>query len=234
MTDSITADRMRPIARLAGVLYLIIIICGIASEVGIRSGLIVAGDAAATATNIRSATGLFRMSLVLDSIMLMADVAIAVLLYWLLASAGQLLSLTAAAFRLIQASLIGVSLLVYFGAFLLLTGSAVPNGFESGQVESLALLFLDMHGHGYDLGLVFFAVSNVLLGVLVIRSALFPDILGYGLIAAAAVYLAGSSVRFLAPAYLSVVEPAYIVPLVAELAFGLWLLIKGVREGVRA
>jgi hypothetical protein len=39
-------------ARVAGLLYLIIIVFGIFSEVFVRSSLIVAGDATATATNI--------------------------------------------------------------------------------------------------------------------------------------------------------------------------------------
>jgi FtsH-binding integral membrane protein len=54
--------------------------------------------------------------------------------------------------------------------------------------------------------------------------------LGYGLIAAALVYLAGSFVLFLAPEYASYIEPVYIVPLIAELSFCFWLLIKGVRN----
>jgi len=44
------------------------------------------------------------------------------------------------------------------------------------------------------------------------------------------VYLAGSFTRFLIPGYASFIEPAYIVPVVAELSFCLWLLVKGVRS----
>ena len=91
------------------------------------------------------------------------------------------------------------------------------------------MLFLDMHSHGYDLGLVFFGFSSLFLGYLVIKSEFFPKILGYGLIAAAVVYLTGSLTRFIFPGYVSIMTPIYIVPLIAELTFCLWLLIKGVR-----
>jgi fructose-specific phosphotransferase system IIC component len=87
-----------------------------------------------------------------------------------------------------------------------------------------------MHSHGYDLGLLFFGFSNLILGCLVIKSDYFPGILGYGLIAAALVYLTGSLTVFLFPDYISLIKPIYIVPLVAELSFCLWLLVKGVRD----
>lgn len=46
-------------------------------------------------------------------------------------------------------------------------------------------------------------------------------------------YLLGSLARFLLPGHLSVIEPLYLVPLVAELSFCLWLLVKGVRTSLR-
>jgi len=216
-------------ARVAGLLYLVIIVCGISSEVFIRANLIVPGDATATAGNIVASTALFRVGFAADSIMLLSDVAIAVLFYVLLKPVSRALALTAAAFRLTQAAVLGFNLLNYYTALLLLGGTGYVTAFEAGQVHALAMLFLDLHSHGYDLGLLFFGVSNVILGYLVIKSDYFPGILGYGLIAAAVVYLGGSFTRFLFPDYASLVEPAYIVPLVAELSFCLWLLFKGVR-----
>jgi hypothetical protein len=86
-----------------------------------------------------------------------------------------------------------------------------------------------MHGHGYDLGLLFFAVSNLVLGYLIVKSRFSPAVLGYGLVAAAIVYMTGSLIRFLLPAVAPVFEPIYVVPLVAEMSFALWLLASRVR-----
>lgn len=216
-------------ARTAGLLYLIIIVFGIFSEAFIRSSLIVTGDAAATAANILASQSLFRIGFAADSIMLLCDVAIAVLFYVLLKQVSNTLALSAAAFRLTQAAVLGFNLLNYYSALLLLNGIGYSTAFDSNQISELAMLFLDMHSHGYDLGLLFFALSNFILGYLVVKSDYFPKLLGYGLIAAAVVYLVGSFTRFLFPDYISLVQPVYIIPLIAELSFCLWLLVKGMK-----
>jgi hypothetical protein len=216
-------------ARTAGFLYLLIIVCGIFSEVFVRSSLIVVGDAAATAANILDSSSLFRVGFVSDAVMVMSDVAIAVLFYVLLKPVSKTLALMAAVFRLTQAAVLGLNLLNYFTALLLLSGAGYAAAFDTRQVQELAMLFLSLHSHGYDLGLLFFALSNLILGYLVAKSDYFPGILGYGLMAAALVYLLGTLTRFVVPDYLSLIEPLYIVPLIAELSFCLWLLLKGVR-----
>jgi hypothetical protein len=216
-------------ARTAGLLYLIIIVCGIFSEAFVRASLVVTGDAAATAHNILASHGLFRLGFVADAIMILSDVAIAVLFYVLLRPVSNTLALLAAAFRLTQAAILGFNLLNYYAALLLLSADTYTNAFDASQLQVLATLFLDMHSHGYDLGLLFFGLSSLILGYLVARSALTPELLGYGLMAAGAVYLAGSFTRFLFPDYVTLMAPAYLVPLIAELSFCLWLLVKGVK-----
>lgn len=221
------------LARVAGLLYLVIIVLGISSEAFIRSGLIVPGDAAATAANILTFQGLFRASFAADAVMLLCDVAIAVLFYVLLRPVGRTLALVAAAFRLTQAAVLGLNLLNQHAAVLVLGGAGYAGAFRPDQLNALALLFLDLHSHGYDLGLLFFGLSCLVLGRLVVRSVLFPGIFGYGLMAAGAVYLAGSFTRFLLPDLAPAVAPLYIVPLVAELSFALWLLFRGVKACAR-
>lgn len=230
MTDQGKALSPLMYARVAGVLYLIIIVFGISSEVFIRSSLIVHDDPATTATNIQMSSMLFRTGFAADTVMLLADVAIAVLFYVLLKPVGRTLALLAAVFRLAQAAILGANLLNYYAALMILSGAGYMAAFDATQLHALAMLMLEMHGHGYDLGLIFFGVSNLILGYLVIKSSHFPTVFGYGLQAAGAVYLAGSFTLFLLPAYITFVEPAYIVPLVAEVSFALWLLFKGVRK----
>jgi hypothetical protein len=161
--------------------------------------------------------------------MLLSDVAIAILFYVLLKHVHQTLAIIAAAFRLTQAAILGVNLLNYYAAYLLAHGKApAPD-----HAYALVSFFLDLHSYGYDLGLIFFGVSNLVLGYLVAKSKYFPAILGYGLQASAVVYLVGSYARFLSPDLMPIIEPMYLVPLVAELSFCLWLLVKGVRFEVQ-
>ncbi|MDZ8119502.1 DUF4386 domain-containing protein [Pontiella agarivorans] len=228
MQENANSIRLAPMARLAGLLYLVIIVCGIFAEAGVRMRLIEFGDPTLTAANIRASDMLFRAGFAADTIMLFCDVAIAILFYTLLKSTGKTLALTATAFRLVQAAILGAGLLHCLGALLLLDESGYGSLFAEQQSQALALLLLDLHGHGYDLGLLFFAVSNFILGYLLIKSRLFPAFLGYGLQAAAAVYLVGGYIRFLLPDFLPFVQVFYVIPLIAELSFGLWLFIRGV------
>jgi hypothetical protein len=98
----------------AGLLYLVIIVCGLFSELFVRSALIIWKDAETTAGNILASQGLFRVGLVADSVMLFADIAIAVILYLMFRPVNRPLSLTAAAFRLTEAAILGFNLLIYY------------------------------------------------------------------------------------------------------------------------
>ncbi len=219
----------QPYARAAGALYLVIIVFGLWSELYVRGSLIVAGDAEATATNILASEGLFRASFAADSVMALADVALAILLYRLLKPVNATLALTAAALRLIQTAVIAVSLLHQYAALLLLNGAGHAAAFEPTQLYALVALALDMHGHGYDLGLIFFGASCLVLGALVARSTYLPKALGWLVMAAGVVYLIGSYTLFLFPDHTATVAPLYVVPMVSEVALCLWLLVRGVN-----
>ncbi|MEZ4388928.1 MAG: DUF4386 domain-containing protein [Candidatus Krumholzibacteriia bacterium] len=215
------------LARLAGALYLVIIACGIFGEVAVRGSLIVRGDAGATVANILAAEGLFRLGFTGDLVVFLCDVAVTILLYVLLRPVDRTLALMSAGFQLVGTAIYGVNLLNYFAALLIADGglAALP----PPQQHALALLFLDIHKHGYDLGLVFFGVHCLLLGVLLYRAAYFPRLLGILLVLAGLGYLVGSGTLFLFPAAVGAVAPVYAAPLVGELALCFWLLIKGLR-----
>lgn len=210
------------LARIAGVLYLVIIVLGLWSEAGVRQALIVQGDAGATAANVAANAHLFRLSFAADAVMALADVGLAVLLFQLLSPVGLTLALAALAFRLVQAAVIGASLIHQHLAILFATA-------ENGD-SSLVAGFLNAHATGYDLGLVFFGIACLALGALIVRSGFLPKMLGYLLIAAGPVYLVGSFLRFLAPGLAEAFSPAYLVCVIAEAAFCLWLLFRGVDE----
>ena len=213
-------------AKLAGFLYLLIIVFGISSEMLIRSTLVDVGDGSATAENILNSIGLYRVGFFLDSLMLLCDVAIALLFYFLFRHVSQPLAVAAATFRLIQAAILSANLLNYYAVLLVLNGG-YAGAFNENQLSVLVSLFLDMHSHGYDLGLLFFGVSNGFLGYLIMRSGFMPRVLGIGLLAAAVVYLTGSYIRFLLPDLTSLFEVFYIIPLATELSVCLWLMVKG-------
>lgn len=219
----------RSLARVAGILYLTIILCGLFSEAVVRSSLIVPGDPAATAAGILGAEWLFRLGFAGDAIMILADVGLAVLLYVLLRPVSRTLALLAAATRLAQAAVLGMNLLNYYLAVLILDGGGVTGVFAVEQREALASLFLDAHAHGYDLGLLFFGLHCLVLGSLLVRSTFAPAILGRLIQVTGAVYLAGTLTRFLEPDHLAYVAPLYLIAVISELSLCIWLLTRAGR-----
>lgn len=133
-------------------------------------------------------------------------------------------------FRLTQASILGFNLLHYVAALLLINSDGYGTLITTDQINYLVLFFLELHSYGYDLGLIFFGVSNLFLSYLIVKSNFFPSIIGYGITAAAMVYLAGSYIRFIFPDYFPLFEPLYVIPFIAELSFSLWLLVKGIKS----
>lgn len=207
--------------RLAGLFYLVIIVAGLGAELGLRGPLIDLADSEGTATAILGAPGQFRLAIAADLVMALCDAGLAILLYLIFRSVAPVLALSAMVFRLIQTVLIAANLMAMQTAWLLISG-----GDGLADANALALVFLDLHGHGYDLGLVFFGINSLIMGVLVWRSGLFARGFGVGLAIAGSVYLVGSGLRFFAPELSSAFAPAYGLTIIAETAFCLRLLFQ--------
>jgi len=221
LTPSTSLTRM---ARWAGVLYLAIIVAGLGAELGVRARLIDLSDAGATAAAILSAPGLFRLGIAADLVMALCDAGLAILLYAIFRPVAPMLALSALVFRLLQTALIAANLVALQTAWMLLVADGID------QAPALALVFLDLHGHGYDLGLVFFGVNSLITGVLIWQSGYFGRIFGAGLAAAGLVYLTGSFLRFFAPGLTDAFAPVYAITILAEAAFCLRLLLDRRRR----
>ncbi len=228
MTDRTSDNSPQVYARICGVLYLYIIIAGIFAE-SVRSKLIVSADAAATARNIMANESLFRLAFSGELLHLACDVAVAVLLYVLLRPVNRNIALLAAFMRLASDVVLAVASLSHLAALRLLENTGYLSSFEPGQLQSLALLALKLHGSAYAISLVFFGFACLALGHLVFRAGYLPKALGVLLGIAGVCYLVDSFASFLAPALSSALFPAIFLPvLVAELGLALWLVVKGV------
>lgn len=217
-------------ARIAGVLYLIITIAAVFAHFYVPGELIVAGDAAATAANITAAESLFRVGAIgSELVLLLSEIVLSVVLYVLLKPVNQTLSLVAAVARLIMTAIHGLNLLNYYFVLRLLSGAEYLTVFEPEQLHALVALFLDAHSYGFTIGIAFLTLHVFVLGYLIFKSGYFPSILGVLFIVAGFGYLIDSFALLLSTTYET--TPAFIaLPIaVAEIAFPLWLLIKGVN-----
>ena len=216
---------LRQIARIAGVLYIIIIVCGMFGGLT-RESLLVSGDPAATVENVTASEGLFRMTIMADLIMVLADVAIGVAFFYLLKPVNQGLSLLSAGFRLAQASALGINLLTLFIVLQFTGGDVTASSTENAYV------FFNAHGIGYNLALMFFAASLIIQGYLVFVSGYFPRWLGVLLIVAAGGYLIDNTASFILPNYADYADTFQMIVMIAfpvELIMALYLLVRGVR-----
>ncbi len=206
------------IQRTTGALYLGVIALGLSAEFAIRMPLISWADPEATWQAIAANTGLFRLGLLADSAMILLDIGLAVLFFTLLRRVQPELALTAMALRLMQAAVIGASLLASVAALTLVAqGPARP--------EALMVL-LTTHSIGYDVGLIFFGANTLITAWLLARSGLVPRWLPPLLALAGLVYLAGSLTRLAAPTLNALMQPAYAVTILAELSLALLFLLR--------
>jgi hypothetical protein len=226
--DAGTAASPQLYARVAGILYLVIIVAALLG-VYTRGELIVRGDAAATASNIIAHETLFRFGLAGELLTCLCDVAVAGILYLLTRPVSRGVALLAAFNRLTFAAVFAVSKLFIVAATVVLGGEDFMQAFSSKELQALAYLSLRMHGLGYGLSLIFFGVHCVLLGWLVYRSGYLPRTIGVLLVAGGVGYFVHSLIQSLDPELALTLFPWIILPAIpAELGLTLWLLLRGI------
>ena len=217
-------------ARFAGVLYLVIAVAAIFAHMVIPEQFIVAGNAAATAANIAANETTFRLGTVgSELIILLSEIVLAVVLYMLLKPVSKTLSLVAAVSRLAMTTIHGLNLLNYYLVFQLLNGRSLATAFSPEQVNALVTLFLDAHSIGFTIGIAFLVPHGLLLGYLIVQSGYFPKVLGFLFIAAGIGYLFDSMGLLLVTGYTTTPGLIAAVIALAEIAFPIWLLVKGVN-----
>jgi hypothetical protein len=220
---------LNTLAKIAGILTLLIVFLAPFSMVYLPSTLVVAGDAATTAKNIIASEGLFRFGLVSDAAVFLIEIALTVVLYMLLKPVNQTLSLIGAFARLAMTIVQGINLLSHFFVLLLLSGANSLTAFTTAQVQALVMLFLNAHQDGVLIWGLFFALHLLMLGYLVYRSGYLPKFVGIVLLIVSSFYFIQSFGNMLLPQYKSLFTSIGLLS-IAEIVFPLWLLIKGVDK----
>jgi uncharacterized protein DUF4386 len=216
-------------ARLGGVLYLVIIACGLFAEIFVRDRLTVSADATATARNILDHELLFRLGIAADVATFLLAVPLALILYALLRRVNEHVALLMLLFNLLQDAIGAVNALNTYEPLLFLGGAGYLKAFSPEQLEAMALLALKTHSVGFGIALLFFGCSCVALGWLIFTSGFLPRPLGVLMAVAGACYLIENLAVILFPALASLLFGVLMVPaFLGELSLALWLAAKGV------
>jgi len=215
--------------RLTGLLYLVTSLVGFFAMGYVPNKLIVHGNAAATASNIAVSETLFRLGIAGELISMVGFIFVALALYDLLKGVNRRHASLMVVLIVVSIPIAFVNELNSFAALVLVRGADFLSIFDKPQREALAMLFLNLHGRGFVVAEIFWGLWLFPLGLLVYRSRFLPRFLGMWLALAGFAWVILSLTGILLPQYAGKVN-TYLQPaILGEIAFILWLVIKGAK-----
>ncbi len=215
--------------RFAGLLYVLFSIPGFFAMIYVPSKLILHGNATATANNIAPNETLFRLGIAAQLICQVGFIFVALALYHLLKGVNQRHASLWVILVVVAIPIAFLNELNSIAALVLIRGADFLSLFEKPQRDALAMLFLSLHREGIGVVEMCWGLGFFPLGLLVYRSRFLPRFLGVWLAIDGLAYVIMSLTGILLPQYLDKVftysQPAFF----GEVAFMLWLSIKGAR-----
>jgi hypothetical protein len=187
--------------RFVGLLYVLVSIPGAFALVYVPSKLIVDGNATATASNIAASETLFRAGIACNLISQILFMWVALALYDLLKGVNQRHASLMLGLIVVSIPIALLNELNAIAALILVRGADFLSIFEKPQRDALAMLFLNLHSHGFGIAEIFWGLWLFPLGLLVYRSGFFPRILGVLLMARCFAYVVESLTPLLLPRY---------------------------------
>jgi hypothetical protein len=216
-------------ARVAGAIYLSMVVTGPFSLIYVPSKLIVRGDATATANNILAHETMFRLSILADLVGQVIFVCLAIALYRLLSGVNKIWAALMVALVLVSAAVGFVNTLNDLAALILFRGADFLAIFDKPQRDALGMLFIRLHTQGIFIDEMFWGLWLFPFGLLVFRSGFLPRFIGVWLMINCFGYVALSIIALFFPDYYGAAFNWSQPVLFGELAIMLWLLIKGAK-----
>jgi hypothetical protein len=213
--------------RFAGLLYVLTSIVGFFAMGYVPGKLIVEGNAAATAGNIAAHEMLFRLGIAGGLIGQAGFIFVAWALYDLFKGVNQRQAALMVILIVVQVPIAFLNELNAIAALVLVRGADFLSIFDKPQREALAMLFLKLHDHGFNVAEIFWGLWLFPLGLLVYRSRFLPRFLGVWLAIAGFAWVALSLTSLLLPQYQHKVYTFSQPASIGEIVFMFWLLIKG-------
>jgi hypothetical protein len=217
-------------ARVAGFLYLLLVIAAPFRLIYIPSTLFVSGNATATAQNIAAHESLFRLGIISDLFCGSIVIFIVLALYRLFKGVDQNLAVLMVILGgVMPAAIDYFNVLNDAAALMLVRGADFLSVFEKPQRDALTMLFLRLHGQEIVAAEVLWGLWLFPLALLVLRSGFLPRFLGVWLIINGVAYVILSFTGELLPRYEDVVSRFAFPAQLGEIAFVLWLLVMGAK-----
>jgi hypothetical protein len=221
----------RRLARVSGLLYLLVGISGGFAEGFVYPKMYVAGDAAATAGNVLANPGLVRVGVVADLVDQRLFVFLALTLYILLQHVRKSVARAMVVLVALAASITSLNAVFEFAGLQVATGAVNLSALDPAGSNGIVLLLLDTQHYGLLIAQVFFGLWLVPLGYLAYQSkGMFPKWLGVLLFVGGVCYLTDVLAAFLLPDVSQSIHTFIVIPsALAEISMVIYLLVIGVR-----
>ena len=219
-------------ARIAGLLYLGVVLTGIFTLMYVPSKLIVSDNAALTYQNIVISVSLFRLGIIAGLLCYTFFLFLPLVLYKLLKPVNEYYAKVMVLLAIISVPIFFLNVQNEFTVLSLINVTNNHFGFSTEQIQSQIMLSLDQYDNGMRIIHIFSGLWLFPFGYLVFKSRFLPKILGVLLMLGCFGYLINFVGHTLIPAYSKIGISSYIsLPAsIGEIGTCLWLLIMGAKE----
>lgn len=208
-------------ARAGGLSWLMTIVAGIVAMLFLN-GIVVPGNAAATAANVLSRESALRLGIIANLFATIAYVAATLYVYALLKPVSRNVSLLAAFFSLLGCVTGAISSAAQLAPIVLLR--------HSKSLAEPALLAFQWSGEVSRMGFLFFGLHCLLVGVLIVRSTFIPRAVGALMVLAGLCWMTYSLTHLVSPAIGRALVPFIMLPGIAgEMTLTICLLVIGMK-----
>ncbi len=220
------------ISRIAGLIYLGVVLTGIYSLMYVLSKLINYDNASLTFQNISSSEMLFRFGILSGVLCYIFFLFLPILLYKLLKQVNKDMAKLMVLLAIICVPMYFVNLQNELTALSLIKAPYYLKVFSAEQIQTQVLFYLNQYGHGMRLIHVFSGLWLFPFGYLIFKSNFLPKFLGILLMLGCFGYLINFSGDILIPNYSELGISSYIsLPAsLGEIGTSLWLLVIGAKE----
>jgi hypothetical protein len=217
-------------SRFAALLYFLNALPAPFALLYVPSVLIVRGDAAATANNVRNAEGLLRAGMAVELFSATVVIFAMVAFYQLFKGVSKKHAMAMMILMLIATPISYLNVLNDLAAMTFARGPAFLAGvFDKPQLDAFVLFFFRLHNQGVVLAQIFWGLWLFPFGIVVWRSGFIPRFVSIAVTIAGCGYVISSSViLFLPPSAHGIADLGMLLG-IGELAF-LWMVICGAKD----
>ncbi len=233
MEDSSTERTQRIYARVAGFLFLWLIITGLAGTLTI-SHIVGSGTFAETAKRIVVSERLYRVALSSELIETLSALVLAFALYVTLKPVDKLLAQIAMYWRLGESFIGCVGMIFAFVRLRLYTSPQLLGVLGADQSQALVDLTRHAGVAAYNIGVMCFSIGSLLFFYLFFRSRYIPRILSaFGVFASVIVTIMCFG-NMIFPEHAATLQYGWAPMAIAEVTTGIWLMLFAVKTQARS